>query len=94
MNETETHELMQRCFPEMKILVDEIDKLPACHQQRLRLPVQELLQTLNRRLRAARLLQEAFEEVRLDIKYLHFDLNATRRERDELHRRLTSNDSQ
>ena len=45
-------------------------------------------------MRVARLVHEAFQDVRLDIKYLQFDLDATRQERDEFHRRLTSNDSQ
>ena len=93
MNLTESHELMQD-FPEMKILVDVIDKLPSCYQERFQLPAQEVLQTLNRRMRVARLVHEAFQDVRLDIKYLQFDLDATRQERDEFHRRLTSNDSQ
>jgi len=93
MTEAESQDLMERYFPEMKILVNAIEALPACDQERLRLPVNELLQTLVRRLRATRLLQEAFEEVRLDIKYLQFDLKATRSERDEFQRRLAAQDS-
>ncbi len=92
MTEAESQDLMERCFPEMKILVNAIDTLPACYRERIRLPVNELLQTLVRRLRATRLLQEAFEEVRLDIKYLQFDLKATRSERDEFQRRLAAQD--
>ena len=93
MTEAESKDLMERYFPEMKTLVNAIDTLPASDRERLRLPINELLQTLVRRIRATRLLQEAFEEVRLDIKYLQFDLKATRSERDEFQRRLAVQDS-
>jgi hypothetical protein len=34
------------------------------------------------------LVQDALSQLRLDMKYLTFDLEATRRERDELRRKL------
>jgi hypothetical protein len=37
----------------------------------------------NRRTRVLGLVQEAISQLRLDFKYLTFDLEATRRERDE-----------
>lgn len=37
----------------------------------------------DRRTRIISLVQEALEQLRLDMKYLIFDLEATRRERDE-----------
>lgn len=39
-----------------------------------------------RRRRILELVQEALQQLRLDMKYLVFDLEATRRERDELQR--------
>ena len=41
-----------------------------------------------RRRRILSLVQEALSQLRLDVKYLMFDLEATRRERDELKSRL------
>lgn len=48
----------------------------------------ERLDSYERRGKIMQLLQEALQQIRLDIKYLQFDLEATRRERDELKRRL------
>ena len=41
-----------------------------------------------RRRRILVLVQDALSQLRLDMKYLTFDLEATRRERDELRRKL------
>lgn len=41
-----------------------------------------------RRTRILTLVQEALQQLRLDMKYLVFDLEATRRERDELKERF------
>ena len=55
----------------------------------------ELLMTFNRvsesvlrRRRILGLVQEALSQLRLDVKYLMFDLEMTRRERDELQSRI------
>lgn len=93
MTEPEKQDLIQRYLPQMKTLVDAIDTIPVCYQVQLRSVVNELSQTLIRRLRVNRLLQEALKDVRLDIKYLKFDLEATRSERDEYLRRLAATDS-
>ena len=42
----------------------------------------------DRRARIIELVQEALSQLRLDMKYLIFDLEATRRERDELRQQL------
>lgn len=42
-----------------------------------------VIQTDRRRTRILRICQEALSQLRLDLKYLVFDLDATRRERDE-----------
>lgn len=56
---------------------------------------QQLLSTYNRvtesvlrRRRILGLVQEALSQLRLDVKYLMFDLEMTRRERDELQERI------
>ena len=43
---------------------------------------------LRRRRRILGLVQDALSQLRLDMKYLMFDLEATRRERDELRRKI------
>ncbi|MEE2934664.1 MAG: transcriptional regulator [Planctomycetota bacterium] len=43
-----------------------------------------VVQSTQRRRRIMRLVQEALSQLRLDMKYLVFDLEATRRERDML----------
>ena len=42
----------------------------------------------NRRVRLLRLVQETLGQLRVDLKYLMFDLGCTRRERDALKERL------
>ena len=45
-----------------------------------------------RRRRILGLVQEALSQLRLDVKYLMFDLEMTRRERDELQSRIEGED--
>ena len=45
-----------------------------------------------RRRRILSLVQEALSQLRLDVKYLMFDLETTRRERDQLQSQLEEND--
>lgn len=47
-----------------------------------------VLDSTRRRRRILDLVQEALAQLRLDVKYLMFDLDATRQERDELQTRL------
>lgn len=61
---------------DLKFLVNHKD--PEVRAAALR--VQEVV---NRRRRILQLVQEALAQLRLDMKYLVFDLEATRRERDE-----------
>jgi hypothetical protein len=50
--------------------------------------LQSVIATSQRRRRILALIQEALAALRLDMKYLAFDLEATRRERDEFRRQL------
>lgn len=65
-----------------------IDSLP--NDQRLLVqPVfQRVVESTNRRRKILQLVQESIGQLRLDMKYLVFDLEATRRERDNFQRQL------
>jgi hypothetical protein len=45
-------------------------------------------ESIHRRRRILNLVQEALSQLRLDVKYLMFDLETTRRERDQLQSQL------
>lgn len=49
---------------------------------------QRVVDSFRRRRRILSLVQEALSQLRLDIKYLMFDLDVTKRERDELRESL------
>lgn len=60
-----------------------IAKLPEQHRQELEPAVNKVIENSRRRRRIYTLVQEALSQLRLDMKYLMFDLEATRRERDQ-----------
>ena len=62
--------------------------LPVEHRQHLEPLVKRVLESTKRRRRILGLVQDALGQLRLDMKYLMFDLEATRRERDEFRRKL------
>jgi hypothetical protein len=69
-----------------------IDDLPLHLRQKL-LPLCERLHHYNRlHSRLLKIAQEAVDQMQLDAKYLQFDLEATRRERDDLLRELRGYD--
>ncbi len=59
-----------------------VSQLPAEHRDDLERCVQRVVEFTRRRRRILNLVQEALGQLRLDMKYLMFDLDATRRERD------------
>ena len=65
-----------------------IAALPPGYQTQLETAYIRVVDAVRRRRRILSLVQEALSQLRLDIKYLMFDLEATRRERDEYHARL------
>jgi hypothetical protein len=71
-----------------------VSELPTADRARLEPIVQRVVESTQRRKRILRLVQEALSQLRLDMKYLMFDLEATRRERDELQQQLEDNDNQ
>lgn len=54
----------------------------------LELAYHRVVDSVRRRRRILSLVQEALSQLRLDIKYLMFDLEVTRQERDELKQQL------
>lgn len=65
--------------------------LPAEHRQTIEPLLCRVIDSTRRRRRILHLVQDALSQLRLDMKYLLFDLEATRRERDEF-RRQTEQD--
>jgi hypothetical protein len=61
-----------------------VASLPAEHRSRLDPLMSRVVDSTKRRRRILNLVQEALSQLRLDMKYLVFDLEATRRERDAL----------
>ena len=73
---------------DLKVLVSLIETLPPAIQVTLRVAMNPLNSSMNRKKRILGMVQDAIGQVRLDVKYLMFDLEATRSERDELKVRL------
>jgi hypothetical protein len=69
-------------------LAREIHHLPEPHASRLAPLVDAVVESTKRRRRILSLVQDALSQLRLDMKYLMFDLEATRRERDEYRLKL------
>ena len=61
-----------------------VGSLPAEYRSRLEALMYRVVDSTKRRRRILNLVQEALSQLRLDMKYLVFDLEATRRERDAL----------
>jgi hypothetical protein len=64
-----------------------IEQLPREHRGQVEPIFQRVLESTKRRRRILGLVQDALAQLRLDMKYLMFDLEATRRERDEFRRK-------
>jgi predicted HTH transcriptional regulator len=69
-------------------LVAAIEELPERTRQKLQPILVRVIQSTRRRRRILQLVQDALGQLRLDMKYLMFDLEATRRERDEFRRKV------
>src|SRR5438874_1138420 len=61
-----------------------VSSLPGEYRSRLETLMYRVVDSTKRRRRILNLVQEALSQLRLDMKYLVFDLEATRRERDAL----------
>ncbi len=69
-------------------LVEAIAKLPEEQRGVVEPFLNRVVDSNRRRRRILSLVQDALGQLRLDMKYLAFDLEATRRERDEYRRKL------
>ena len=69
-------------------LIAVVEALPADVRAKIDPLLCRVMESTRRRRRILNLVQEALSQLRLDMKYLLFDLDATRRERDEYRRRL------
>ncbi|MDD4267343.1 MAG: transcriptional regulator [Pirellulales bacterium] len=73
---------------ELADLVEAIRKLPAETRNQVETALERVVDNTRRRRRILTLVQDALSQLRLDMKYLMFDLEATRRERDDYRRQL------
>ena len=78
----EVHELAE--------LLHLVDALPAEHRSGIYVVLDRLAACLERRQRMLGYVQDSLNQMSLDLKYLIFDLEATRRERDEYRQMLDS----
>jgi hypothetical protein len=74
-------------------LANAIRSLPDEYSRELIPALDRVMESTKRRRRILNLVQDALSQLRLDMKYLMFDLEATRRERDDYHSRLPENES-
>jgi len=65
-----------------------VGQLPAEVRQTIDPILARVVDSTKRRRRILNLVQDALSQLRLDMKYMVFDLEATRRERDEYRQRL------
>jgi hypothetical protein len=69
-------------------LILRVQALPAECRQNIEPTLERVVEFTRRRRRILNLIQDALTQLRLDMKYLVFDLEATRRERDDYRRQL------
>lgn len=77
---------------ELRELTAAIDALPARYRDTIAPALTRAVDCSTRRRRILNLVQEALSQLRLDMKYLVFDLEATRRERDQYREILEKED--
>ena len=68
---------------DVRQLAEFVRALPAEHADQIVPVLERVLESTKRRRRILTLVQDALGQLRLDMKYLMFDLEATRRERDD-----------
>lgn len=88
INDVEAHTLPA----EMQELSRLVDAISGPEKRALSIAYERVAESILRRRRILNLVQEALSQLRLDVKYLMFDLETTRRERDQLQAQLEEND--
>ncbi len=86
----QTDSLHDETPAELQELARVIDSLPPRYRDAVAPALQRVVDCSTRRRRILNLVQEALSQLRLDMKYLIFDLEATRRERDQYKAQLES----
>jgi hypothetical protein len=84
MSQQPTATLTEELPKDVADLAAAVASLPAEHRSRVDSLMYRVVESTKRRRRILNLVQEALSQLRLDMKYLVFDLEATRRERDTL----------
>ena len=80
----ETDEVPKELIDLATVIAD----LPAEFRDKVAPALTRVIDSTKRRRRILSLVQDALSQLRLDMKYLAFDLEATRRERDDYRRKL------
>ncbi len=73
---------------EISELIAASSELPDEWRRRIEPALDKVVESTKRRRRILTLVQEALSQLRVDMKYLVFDLEATRREREDYRRQL------
>ncbi len=73
---------------EVRPMVEALAQLPEDQQKLVAEPLRDLIQACLHRKSILQLIKDAIDQLRVDMKYLIFDLEATRRERDGYRRQL------
>ena len=73
---------------DVRQLMSVVASLPAPHREKIEPTLMRVAASTKRRRRILSLVQDALSQLRLDMKYLMFDLEATRRERDTYREQL------
>jgi hypothetical protein len=78
---------------DLQRLVTAVQALPDEQSSEVAAALERVVESTKRRRRILTLVQDALSQLRLDMKYLMFDLEATRRERDDLQAKLEQQES-
>jgi hypothetical protein len=73
---------------DLGLLRSHVENLPLEIREQLAPALSRVIESTQRRRRILAMVQDALGQLRLDMKYLMFDLEATRRERDDYRQRL------
>ena len=83
-----TENLLNDTPSELVDLLKVIEMLPPAQRLTIQPTFQRVVESTNRRRKILQLVQDSIGQLRLDMKYLVFDLEATRRERDAYQRQI------
>jgi len=83
-----TDNLVNDTPSELVDLLKVIEMLPPAQRLTIQPAFQRVVESTNRRRKILQLVQDSIGQLRLDMKYLVFDLEATRRERDAYQRQI------